>query len=170
MSPQPRLIAAKAKSVEWYTPRWIVREMEHRFGQFQLDPAACSAEVAVAPKFYTPAEDGLLHPWAPYRVFLNPPYGDGVIGQWMDKAWVESRHGALVVCLVPAYTGSRWWHDLVIGKAEVRYIEGRVVFDSSLHKGRRNGRHDVPFDSALVIYHPPGSSFERRAQSGPVAR
>src|SRR5258708_828826 len=71
---------------EWYTPRAILHQLEHEFGAFELDPAALNRDVAVAPKFYTPEENGLYQPWAPQRVFLNPPYGDRTIGLWMDKA------------------------------------------------------------------------------------
>lgn len=135
---------------EWYTPRSLLLQLEHEFGAFQLDPCALNREVAVAPEFYSPEQNGLYQPWAPRRVFLNPPYGDKVIGLWMDKAWTESRLGALVICLVPAYVGSGWWHDLVIGKADVRFIRGRIVF------GRPDAdkRGDAPFDSAIVIYRP----------------
>ncbi len=33
----------------------------------------------------------------------HPPYGRA-IGDWMAKAYAESKRGALVVCLVPART------------------------------------------------------------------
>jgi site-specific DNA-methyltransferase (adenine-specific) len=32
----------------------------------------------------------------------------------MKKAYDESQLGALVVCLVPARTDTKWWHDYAI--------------------------------------------------------
>ncbi len=51
---------------------------------------------------------------------INPPYGR-TIGEWMKKANDEAKHGATVVCLVPARTDTNWWHSYCI-QHEVRFI------------------------------------------------
>jgi site-specific DNA-methyltransferase (adenine-specific) len=72
---------------------------------------------------------------------MNPPYGRE-IGVWMKKA---KNSNTTVVCLVPARTDTKWWWDNVVdGKAEVRFIKGRLKFG-----GQKNS---APFPSAVVIF------------------
>lgn len=78
-------------------------------------------------RFYTESEDGLAHDWSGERVFMNPPYGREIYA-WTRKARLESARGALVVGLLPASCDLAWWHDDIVGHAEVRYIRGRVRF------------------------------------------
>jgi hypothetical protein len=58
---------------------------------------------------------------------MNPPYGREVAA-WTRKARLEAERGTLVVGLLPASTDLAWWHEDVVGHAEVRYIRGRVRF------------------------------------------
>jgi len=91
---------------------------------------------------------GLERAWAPHRVFMNPPYGREVYA-WTRKARLEAAVGALVVGLLPCSSDLAWWHDDVVGHAEVRYIRGRVRF---LTDGpyRASGF----FASVIVIWRP----------------
>jgi site-specific DNA-methyltransferase (adenine-specific) len=75
---------------------------------------------------------------------MNPPYG-ATIGQWMRKAHesVCSGTAELVVCLVPARTDTRWWHDYAT-QGEIRYFRGRLRFG--------DGKYPAPFPSALVVF------------------
>ena len=73
---------------------------------------------------------------------MNPPYGR-TIGLWMKKAYEESCNGALVVCLVPARTDTKWWHDYSM-KGEVIFLRGRLKFG-----GHKNS---APFPSAIIIF------------------
>ena len=54
-----------------------------------------------------------------------------------------------VVCLVPARTDTKWFHDFVLGKAEIRFIRGRLKFG--------NSKNSAPFPSMLVIYRKDGT-------------
>jgi phage N-6-adenine-methyltransferase len=128
---------------EWATPLAIFRQLDAEFGPFDLDPCA-RPETAKCARFYTPEQDGLSEPWAPARVFMNPPYS--AVADWMRKARLEAQDGATVVCLVPARTDTAWWHDNVEGKAEVRFIRGRLKFHPL--------KHNAPFPSAVVVYRP----------------
>lgn len=120
---------------------------------FQLDAPATDPS-ALCARYFTPAEDGLAQDWSHYRrVWLNPPYGR-TIGRWMEKAYRESRKGCLVLCLVPARTDTRWWHDWVRDKAMVSFLKGRLRYVR--HDDRRNGPGSTaPFPSALLRYEPP---------------
>ena len=67
----------------------------------------------------------------------------------MIKAVSESRRGKISVFLVPARTGSKWFHELVIPCAkEIRFLRGRLKFKSVNHKGGTS----APFDSMVVIF------------------
>jgi hypothetical protein len=67
----------------------------------------------------------LAQPWAA-RTWCNPPYSQKE--KWLRKAILEAQRGCLVVCLLPANTDTAWFHDLVLGKAEVRFFRGRIRF------------------------------------------
>ena len=77
-------------------------------------------------------------------VFCNPPYGRAV-GEWVKKAYEESKKpGTLVVCLLPARTDTRWFHDYIIKKAKIRFVRGRLKFG--------DGKAPAPFPSMVVIF------------------
>lgn len=75
-------------------------------------------------------------------VFMNPPYGRG-IGEWVKKAFDSAMGGAVVVCLLPARTDTKWWHDYCM-KGNIRFIRGRLKFG--------DGKNSAPFPSAIVIF------------------
>ena len=79
-----------------------------------------------------------------YNVFCNPPYGRA-INAWVEKAYNESKKdNTLIVMLLPARTDTKWFHNFIYHKAEIRFIKGRLKFGGS--KG------DAPFPSMLAIY------------------
>jgi phage N-6-adenine-methyltransferase len=110
---------------EWATPPEVFDPLDREFG-FTLDPCA-TPENAKCPRFFTEAVNGLEQSWVGERVFMNPPYGRE-ISPWTRKARAEAARGTLVVGLLPASCDLAWWHEDVIGHAEVRYIRGRVRF------------------------------------------
>lgn len=75
-------------------------------------------------------------------VFCNPPYGRE-LPKWVKKCYDESRH-ADVVMLIPARTDTRWFHDYIYGKADIRFVKGRLKFN--------DGKQPAPFPSMIVIY------------------
>ena len=82
-------------------------------------------------------------------MFMNPPYGREIYA-WTRKARESAEHGALVVGLLPASTDLAWWHEDVVGHAEVRYLRGRVRFITG-GPYRASGF----FASVVVIWRPP---------------
>ena len=130
-----------SKSYEWETPWELFGEL-HREFHFLLDVCA-TKENAKRPLFITKEMDGLSLHWADPS-FMNPPYGRE-IGKWIAKAYEESLRGNTVVCLLPARTDTRWWHDYCM-KGEIRFIKGRVKF-GPINKS-------APFPSAIVIFRP----------------
>jgi site-specific DNA-methyltransferase (adenine-specific) len=110
---------------EWATPPEVFEPLNAEFG-FTLD-ACATPQNAKCQRYFTEATNGLTQSWSGERVFMNPPYGREIYA-WTAKARHEAKHGALVVGLLPASTDLAWWHDDVVGHAEVRYIRGRVRF------------------------------------------
>ena len=110
---------------EWETPPELFKKLDDEF-HFTLDPCAHD-NTAKCETYYTESENGLLQDWKQHRVFMNPPYGREVAA-WTRKAREAAENGALVVGLLPASTDLAWWHEDVVGHAEVRYIRGRVRF------------------------------------------
>jgi phage N-6-adenine-methyltransferase len=129
------------KKIDYPTPLDWFTYLNLEFG-FTLDPC-CAHGTAKCKKYYTEEDDGLNKSWADERVFMNPPYGRH-IGPWMQKAYEESKRGALVVCFVPARVDTNWWHDYAI-KGEVRLPKGRV---------KNTGGGAWPFPVAVVIFRP----------------
>lgn len=128
-------------SDDWSTPQDLFDKLNKAFG-FTLDVCA-SRENAKCPYYYGKEQDGLAQPWAG-RCWMNPPYGR-TIGLWVRKAYESAQAGALVVCLLPARTDTRWWHDYVV-KGDVHYLRGRLKFG--------NASASAPFPSALVLFWP----------------
>ena len=132
-----------SKSNEWTTPQNFYIKLNDEFN-FTLDPC-CTKESAKCKKYYTIEDDGLSQDWSNERVFMNPPYGRK-IGKWIKKAYEESKKSAIVVCLIPARTDTRYWHDYIFPHATIRFLKGRVKFE--------NGKkpQSAPFPSAVVIF------------------
>lgn len=131
-----------SKTSEWETPQDFYDRLDGEF-HFTLDPAA-SDDNHKCEKYYTKNQDGLIHLWANETVFCNPPYGQQ-IGQWVEKGYITARNSDKpVVMLLPARTDTRWFHDYIYGKAEVRFIRGRLKFGDS--------KHNAPFPSMVVIW------------------
>lgn len=129
-----------SKTDLWATPQELFDELDKEF-HFELDVCA-TPENAKCRKFYTKKQDGLAQPWTG-RVWCNPPYGRE-IGQWVRRAFFAAVAGATVVMLLPARTDTRWFHEYIYGKAEVRFIRGRLKFGDA--------RNSAPFPSMVVIF------------------
>lgn len=113
-----------SKTDLWGTPQDLFDELDAEF-HFDLDVCALP-ENAKCERYYTPEQDGLVQEWAG-TCWCNPPYGRQ-IGKWVKKA---SECGTTVVMLVPARTDTKWFHDYIYGKAEVRFLRGRLHFVSA---------------------------------------
>ena len=129
---------------DWATPQDFFDKLDEEF-HFDLDPCA-DAENAKCKEYFTKEENGLLKDWGGgRRVFCNPPYGRTSTGEWIRKCYEEAKKpGTVVVALIPARTDTRFFHDYIYHKAEIRFIKGRLKFD-----GCKNA---APFPSMVVIF------------------
>lgn len=129
-------------SDRWATPGELYVALNAEF-RFDFDPCPLDGEGdGLAPLFCR---------WRGKRVFCNPPYGPGV-GDWLQRGFEAD----LAVFLLPARTDTRWFHDVVLPKAdEIRFIKGRLKFGGA--------KNCAPFPSMLVIFRSDRPSDGERA-------
>lgn len=127
---------------DWETPPEFFAKLNWEF-RFTLDVCA-RADNAKCARFFSPADDGLSQDWGSDVCWMNPPYG-AEIPKWMAKAYDASRKGATVVCLVPARTDTRWWHDYAELADIRRFVKGRIRFVGA--------PYNAPFPNAIVVFH-----------------
>ena len=131
-----------SKSVIWETPQDFFDKLDIEF-HFTLDAAALN-ENAKCKNYYTPEENGLKKKWNGI-VWCNPPYGRKETGMWVKKAYEEYMRGCkTIVMLLPARTDTKWFHEYIYGKAEIRFVKGRLKFGGA--------KDAAPFPSMVVIY------------------
>ncbi|MGC2295303.1 MAG: DNA N-6-adenine-methyltransferase [Candidatus Dormiibacterota bacterium] len=129
----PRMahVAHNSGDQEWYTPPEYVEAAKRVMGAIDLDPASCAtANKAVgAPIFYTAEDDGLTQSWQG-RVWMNPPYGRGVIGRFTAKLVAHHSAGEVTeACvLVNNATETKWWQELGKASAALCLPRRRVKF------------------------------------------
>ena len=77
------------------------------------------------------------------RVWLNPPYSE--IEKWVEKAFRETRaDNTIVVLLIPSRTDTKYFHNFIYQRTEIRFVKGRLKFGDS--------KTSAPFPSMLVIF------------------
>lgn len=130
-----------SKSDEWTTPKEFFNELNKEFN-FNLDPCA-DDENHLTQDYYTKEQDGLQQDWSGKTVFCNPPYSD--ISRWVRKCHDEGiKDNTTVVLLVPARTDTKYFHNFIENRAEIRFIKGRLKFG--------DGKNSAPFPSLIVIF------------------
>jgi len=119
------------KTDDWSTPKDFYQELDKEFN-FDFDPCPLRSTT-----------DGLSIDWNG-SVFINPPYSN--IKAFLEKGITELSKGNAkqLVYLVPARTDTKWFHDLVYNKSEIRFIKGRLKFGDS--------KNSAPFPSMLIIF------------------
>ena len=131
-----------SKTDMWSTPQEFYDKLNDEFN-FTLDPCA-TEDNAKCDNFFTVDDDGLKQDWSGNIVFCNPPYGRA-IKDWVKKSYEESlKNNTTVVMLIPSRTDTIYFHEFIYGKAEIRFIKGRLKFGDA--------KNSAPFPSIVVIY------------------
>lgn len=135
----------KSDSDEWTTPDDVFESLDAEFS-FNLDPCATDQNHKCH-LYYTKEENGLLQNWGGMQVFCNPPYSK--IGEWVKKCYQESlKPNTVVVLLIPARTDTKYFHDYILHRSEIRFIKGRLRFSGA--------EFNAPFPSMIVIFRAAG--------------
>ena len=138
----------------WETPQDFFDKLNAQY-HFTLDPCSSNTN-AKCPKHYTEQDNGLEQDWGGEVVFCNPPYSrKGGQDLWVKKCYEESlKPNTIVVALLPARTDTKRFHQYILNKAEIIWIEGRLVFEIDREPILdKNGRpQPAPFPSMVCIW------------------
>jgi len=115
----------KSKSDKWATPPEVYDPLNTEFG-FNYDPCPITWKEGDV--------DGLSCEWGS-TTFCNPPYSG--VGKWIKKAHDEWKKGKTVVMLINAVTDTVAFHEYIYGKAEIRFVRGRIKFINALEPDKR---------------------------------
>ena len=142
----------------WRTDPKVFKALNAEFN-FSMD-AACSVKNTLVPRCYLTAEDDsiscdwnaklTLYEQPNKNVWLNPPYGRGMIKEFMYKAIDQKLKGVTTVMLVPATLDAQW---LPINQvSEIRIVTGgRLSFYHPITNNKVNGNTK---GSMFVIFRP----------------
>lgn len=130
--PEPKAHVSHATGQhEWYTPPEYIDVVKAVLGGIDLDPAS-SAEAqkfVKAKRYFTVEDDGLSKPWKG-RIWLNPPYGSGVIDKFTDKLVVhyEAKDVSSAILLTNNATETEWYARAAKAASAVCFPFGRISY------------------------------------------
>lgn len=138
-------VAFSSDRMDWETPTHLFDQLDAEF-HFTVD-AAASETNHKCERYFTAQSDGLTQDWSGETVFCNPPYGRE-LPKWVEKCHREAQKpGTTVVMLIPSRTDTRWFHSFIHRRAEVRFIKGRIKFETAGVAG-----DSAPFPSMIVVF------------------
>lgn len=120
--------------LDWETPRPLF-EWRHSIWKFDFDAAASTKNSLLSWSFFGPGSPHLEDANDPdadwtkfgHAFFSNPEYGR-VIMQFFEAYHRQAKRGALVECLVPANTGTRWFKYCEEKASHIEVLTGRVGY------------------------------------------
>jgi site-specific DNA-methyltransferase (adenine-specific) len=124
----------------WETPDWLYKQLDNEF-HFDFDPCPLNANF-----------DGLSLEWGKSN-FVNPPYNRKDKSKFIQKAYEQWKKGKTCILLIPAATGTKQFHELILPNAEIRFLKGRVAFKGYNTKGEYTTKNKGKHDSMIVIFH-----------------
>lgn len=137
-------VLLKSNRDEWETPASLFEQLDREF-QFDLD-ACATDENAKCERYFTKEQDGLAQDWRGYTVWCNPPYSQ--FTYWAAKCFREGcQDNTIVVCLLPARTDTKYFHNYIYHHCEIRFIKGRLKFG--------NAKPNASFPGMVCIFRGP---------------
>lgn len=124
-------IVFSSSSDNWSTPKFLYEQLNSEF-LFTFDPCPLNSTF-----------DGLSIDWIG-SIFINPPYSN--IKEFLKKGIEEltKENCTTLVYLIPSRTDTKWFHEFIYNKAEIRFIKGRLKFGDS--------KNSAPFPSMICIF------------------
>ena len=138
-----RGIQFSSETNEWGTPPDFFEYFQQLY---KLDHDACASDQnALLPSYWTKEDDALKQDWSGKRVWMNPPFGYQ-IKHFVKKAHDEVMLGNcdIAVCLIPARTETRYFHEYCLRAREIWFVAGRLRFGGS--------KINAPFPSIVVVF------------------
>lgn len=144
---------------DWSTPDDLFDRLNGQFN-FVLDAAANSTNRKCG-RWFGPggvSEDALVVDWPleEGNIWLNPPYSRPLQAKFVMKAIQEAHFRCRpcaendwtvpgeVVCLLPARTDTKLFHDWIQPHGNVEFLRGRLKFKGALNS--------APFPSMIVVF------------------
>jgi ParB family chromosome partitioning protein len=119
---------------EWYTPPEYIDLARQVLGDIDLDPASCefAQQTVKARNYYTKEDSGLTKPWHG-RIWLNPPFSQPLMTQFVDKLLTErnARRVKAAILLSHNYTDTGWFQKAAKLCQAVCFTRGRINFIGS---------------------------------------
>jgi len=116
---------------EWYTPIEYIQAVKKVFSEIDLDPASSeqAQETVMAKSFFTINDNGLSKTWNG-KIFLNPPYTQPDIKNFIQKAVDEYSSGNIqeAIILTHNYTDTSWFHSAASKCSAICFTRGRIGF------------------------------------------
>jgi hypothetical protein len=124
-------LARSTGEVEWYTPPEYILLARRVMGGIDLDPASSvvAQEIVKAQAFYTAADDGLSMAWHG-RLWMNPPYKQPLVQQFIEKLVAELDSGAAsqAIVLTNDSTDTEWFRIAASRSKAICFASPRVKF------------------------------------------
>lgn len=127
----------KSNNQSWETPSDLYSAIDDVF-HFNRDVCA-SSENSKCESYWSVEDSCLTKVWDGVN-WMNPPFKN--MKFFLKKAYDERFH-AVTVCLIPARTNTKWWHEYCMN-GEVYFICGRPKFKGCVH--------GLPQPLALVVF------------------
>ena len=116
---------------EWYTPAQYLDAARDVLGEIDLDPASSdkAQETVCAGDYFTEEDDGLSKEWHG-RVWLNPPYAQPLISEFLAKMVAEYSAGRVTagIVLTNDCTDTAWFHETAEVADAICFTRGRISF------------------------------------------
>jgi phage N-6-adenine-methyltransferase len=134
---------------EWYTPEEWIERARNAMGSIDCDPASNSVaqEIVKATTWYNAETNGLHHDWNG-NIFLNPPYGRGLVDAFVDKTIAEHSAERLkqAVLLLDNSTETEWSQAIYSIASAVAFTRGRIRFYQP------GGDSQSPTNGSVFVY------------------
>lgn len=139
---------------EWYTPAEYIVAAREVMGGIDLDPATSEVaqQTVQAAQYYTKQDDGLSLSWHG-RVWLNPPYAQPLIGQFINKLASEFVSGGVeqAIMVTNNCTDTAWFHSAARLASRLCFPLGRIRFANP-----EKPTGESPLQGQTFFYYGPG--------------
>ena len=122
-------------SDSWFTPAIYTDMARKVMNGIDLDPFSSTQanKTVKAKKIFTIDDSGLTQDWChigKLKVWMNPPYGRGLMDQAIDKLIEEYYKGSIseAIVLVNNATETQWFQSLVKESSAICLVERRISF------------------------------------------
>jgi phage N-6-adenine-methyltransferase len=129
--------AKKGYSDKWGTPPSIYNPLNEEF-KFNFDPCPITWKEG--------DPDALETEWGT-STFCNPPYSR--VAEFVKKADEEAHKGKTIVMLINACTDTKWFHEFIYKKRDVRFVKGRIAFIDPTNPAKKQ---PSPRPSMIVVF------------------